>query len=77
VAEASAAWIASGDKEGSVCMSSHAEPEAMAGRIIYGISQMTIGSRAADGFTDLDGSQPDPWRYLVETDNGADVADRR
>jgi hypothetical protein len=32
---------------------------------------------AADGFTDLDGSQPDAWRYLAETDNGADVTDRR
>jgi hypothetical protein len=77
VAEASAAWIASGDKERSVCIGSDAEPEAMAGRIIYGTSHMTIGSRAADGFTDLGGSQPDPWRYLVETDNDADVADHR
>jgi hypothetical protein len=32
-----------------------------------------------NGFTDLDGSQPDVWCYLAEaeTDNSADVADYR
>ena len=53
----------------------------MAGRIIYGNRRMTAGGLAAEyGFTDLDGSQPDAWGYLVEakTDNSADdVADNR
>jgi hypothetical protein len=43
-------------------------------------SHMTIGGPAAEyGFTDLDCSQPDPWRDLMEaeTDNNADVADQR
>jgi hypothetical protein len=67
--------IASGDVERSACMGSDAEREAMAGWIIYGHSLMTIGGLAAEyGFTDLDGSHPDAWRYLVEaeTDNSAD-----
>ena len=61
-------------------MGSDAEPEAMAGRIICGNRHMTVGGLAAEyGFTDLDGSQPDAWRYLAEaeTDNSADVADHR
>jgi hypothetical protein len=61
-------------------MGSDAEPEAMAGRIIYGNRHMTVSGLASEyGFTDLDGSQPDAWRYLAEaeTDNGADVADYR
>src|SRR5918994_6681692 len=35
-----------------------------------------VAGHAEYGFTDLDGSQPDGWRYLVEaeTDNSADVA---
>ena len=52
----------------------------MVGRIIYGNRHMTVGGLAAEyGFTDLDGSQPDAWRYLAEaeTDNSADVADHR
>jgi hypothetical protein len=38
-----------------------------------------LADASAAWFTDLDGSQPDAWRYLVEseTDNGADVADHR
>ncbi len=61
-------------------MGSDAEPEAMAGRIIYGNRHMSAGCLAAEyGFTDLDGSLPDAWRYLVEaeTDNSADVAGHR
>jgi hypothetical protein len=61
-------------------MGSDAEPEAMAGCIIYGNRHMTFGGLAAEyGFIDLDGSQPDAWRYLVEaeTDNSADIADHR
>jgi hypothetical protein len=61
-------------------MGSDAEPEAMAGRIIYGNRHMTVGGLAAEyPFTDLDGSQPHVWRYLVEaeTDNSVDVADHR
>ena len=61
-------------------MGSNAAPEAMAGRIISGNRHMTVGSLAAEyRFTDLGGSQPDAWRYLVEaeTNNGADVADQR
>jgi hypothetical protein len=41
---------------------------------------MTVGGLAAEyWFTDLDVSQPDAWRYLVEaeTDNSPDVADQR
>jgi hypothetical protein len=41
---------------------------------------MTIGGLAAEyGFTDLDGSQADARRYLVEaeTENSADVAVQR
>jgi len=56
-------------------MGSDAAPEAMAGCIIYGNGHMTVGGLAAEyGFTDLGGSQPDAWRYLVEaeTNNGAD-----
>ncbi len=52
----------------------------MAECIIYGNRHMTFGGLAAEyGFIDLDGSQPDAWRYLVETetDNSADVADHR
>jgi hypothetical protein len=52
----------------------------MVGRIIYGNRHMTVGGLSAEyGFTDLDGSQPDAWRYLVEaeTDNSADVAEHR
>jgi hypothetical protein len=59
-------------------MGSDAEPEAMAGCIIYGNRHMTFGSRAR--YIDLDGSQPDAWRYLLEaqTDNSSDVvADHR
>jgi hypothetical protein len=77
---ASAACIVSGDEERSAGMGSDAEREAMAGRLIYGRSHMTIGGLAAEyGFTDLDGSQADAWRYLVEaeTDNGAGVAVQR
>jgi hypothetical protein len=63
------------------CMGSDAEPEAMAGCIIYGNRHMTFGSLAAEhGYIDLDGSQSDAWRYLLEaqTDNSADViADHR
>ena len=62
-------------------MGSDAEPEAMAGCTIYGNRHMTFSSLAAEyGFIDLDGSQPDAWRYLLEaqTDNSADVvADHR
>ena len=62
-------------------MGSDAEPEAMAGCIIYGNRHMTFGSLAAEyGFIDIDGSQPDGWRYLLEaqTDNSDDVgADHR
>ena len=61
-------------------MGSDAESGAMAARIIYGNRHMTDGGLASEyRFTDLDGSQPDPWRYLgeAETNNGADVADRR
>jgi len=61
-------------------MGSDAEPEAMAGRINYSNRHMTVGGLAAEyGFTDLDGSQPEAWRYLAEaeTDNSADVADHR
>ncbi len=61
-------------------MGSDAAPEAMAGRIIYGNRHITVGGLAAEyGFTDLGGSQPVAWRYLVEaeTNNGADVADQR
>jgi hypothetical protein len=61
-------------------MGSDPEPEAMAGCIIYGNRQMTVGGLAAEyAFTDLEGSQLDAWRYLVEaeTDNSADVADFR
>jgi len=41
---------------------------------------VTVGELAAEyGFTDVDGSQPDGWRYLVasETDADADAADFR
>jgi hypothetical protein len=42
---------------------------------------MIFGSLAAEyGFIDIDGSQPDGWRYLLEaqTDNSDDVgADHR
>ncbi len=61
-------------------MGSGAEPEAMAGRTIYGNRHMSVGGLAAEyGFTELDGSQPDAWGYLVEaeTDSSADVADHR
>lgn len=60
-------------------MGSDAEPEAMAECIIYGNRHMAFGGLAEYGFIDLDGSQPDAWRYLVEaeTDNSADVADHR
>jgi hypothetical protein len=38
-----------------------------------------LADASAAWFTDLDGSQPDAWCYLVdaETDNGADEADYR
>jgi hypothetical protein len=38
-----------------------------------------LADASAAWFTDLDGSQPDAWRYLVEAenDNSADVADQR
>jgi hypothetical protein len=51
----------------------------MAECIIYGNRHMAFGGLAEYGFIDLDGSQPDAWRYLVEaeTDNSADVADHR
>jgi hypothetical protein len=61
-------------------MGSDAAPEAIAGWIIYGNRHMTVGGLTAEyRFTDLGGAQPDAWRYLVEveTNNGADVADRR
>jgi hypothetical protein len=61
-------------------MGSDAEAEAIAGRINYSNRQMTIASLAPDdGFTDLDVSQLEARRYLVEaeTDNFADVAERR
>jgi hypothetical protein len=61
-------------------MGSDAEREAMAGRLIYGRSHITTGGLAAEyGFTDLDGSQADAWRYLVEaeTHNSAGVAAQR
>jgi hypothetical protein len=59
-------------------MGSDAEPEAMAECIIYGNRHMTFGGLTAEyGFIELDGSQPEAWRYLVETDNSADVADHR
>lgn len=38
-----------------------------------------LAGASAACFPDVDGSQPDAWRYLVEMeiDNGADVAERR
>jgi hypothetical protein len=67
-----------GDLEMSACMGSDAEPEAMGGCVIYGHRRMTVGGLAAEyGCTDLDGSQPHAWRYLVETDVSVDVADHR
>jgi hypothetical protein len=59
-------------------MGSDAEPEAMGGYVIYGNRRMTVGGLAVEyGCTDLDVSQPHAWRYLVETDINADVADHR
>jgi hypothetical protein len=61
-------------------MGSDAEPEAMARLVIYGNRHMIFGCLAGGyGFTVLDGSRPDPWRYLMEAepDNSADVADQR
>jgi hypothetical protein len=61
-------------------MGSDAVPKAMARRIIYGNKCMTIGGLAGEyGFTNLDGSQPDAWCYLVEAEtyNSANVAEHR
>ena len=50
----------------------------MGGYVIYGNRRMTVGGLAAEyGCTDLDGSQPNAWRYLVETDISADFTDHR
>jgi hypothetical protein len=41
---------------------------------------VTVGELAAEyGFTDLDGSRPDAWRYLLdkEAGKGVEVADYR
>jgi hypothetical protein len=61
-------------------MGSDAEPEAMARPVIYGNRHMIFGGQAGGyGFTVLDGSRPDPWRYLMEAepDNSAAGADQR
>jgi hypothetical protein len=56
-------------------MSSDAEPEAMAGRINYGNWHMTVGGLVAEySFTDFDASQPDCWRYLVESETDYSAA---
>jgi hypothetical protein len=41
--------------------------------------RMCLADASAAWSTDLDGSQPDPWRYLLksETDDGADIVERR
>ena len=36
---------------------------------------MNIAVIAFDGFTDVDGSQPDAWRYLVEVQDAGKPAD--
>jgi hypothetical protein len=59
-------------------MGSDAEPEAMGGCVIYGHQRMTVGGLPAEyGCTDLDGSQPHAWRYLVKTEVSDIGADHR
>jgi hypothetical protein len=41
----------------------------------HGGSFCSGGLAREDGFTDLDGSQPDCWRYLVEVQNAGGPAD--
>jgi hypothetical protein len=50
-------------------------PRVLAGIDRYGAVSARVDTPKIYGFTDLDGSRPDAWRYVVEVQDAGKPAD--